>query len=346
LIGIWFWEEHMRHYTHIAAVAALAAGPAFAGGIDRSGQGIGYLFETGNYVELSYGSVTPSVKSTGDAYGNIANSYSQTSLGLKLDMNSQLSFALGIDSPYGADVFYNNLDTGAKLNSTAVTALARYKFTPNLSVHGGLYQATVGGTYNPPAGLPVGSVITVQNSSTTGYVLGVAYEKPEIAARVALTYFSGTNHSDPTSNSSINAPQAVNLDFQTGIAANTLLFGGIRWADWSTTVIRVNNGNLVTYANDSMTYNLGIGRKFTDNFSGALTVGYEAAQGGTASTLAPTDGYLSIGLGATYTHENMKITAGVRSIRLGDATTTGLPLGNTWSGNSAMAAGIKVSFTF
>jgi len=335
----------MNFNKYIAVAAALAAGPALAGGIDRSGQGIGYLFESGNYAELSYGNVTPSVKSVGDAFGNIAGSYGQTSLGMKLDMNSQLSFALGIDSPYGADVNYKALDFGAKLNSTAVTALARYKFTPNLSVHGGLYQATVGGTLNPAAGLPVGAVITVKDSSATGYIIGAAYEKPEIAARVALTYFSGTNHSDATSASAVNAPQAINLDFQTGIAADTLLFGGIRWADWSTTVIKVGGANVVTYANDSMTYNIGVGRKFTDNFSGAFTVGYEAATGGTASALAPTDGYLSLGLGATYTRDNMKITAGVRSIRLGDATTAGLPA-NAWSGNSAMAAGIKVSFTF
>lgn len=336
----------MHYSKYIAAAAAVAAGPAFAGGIDRSGQGIGYLFETGTYAELSYSQVTPSVQATGNPYGNIANTYSSTSLAFKTDLNDKFSVALGIDSPYGADVFYRTLDTGAKLNTTSVTALGRYKFSPSLSVHGGLYQATMDGWYNPATVLPVGARINVASSSGTGYVIGAAYEKPEIAARVAITYFSGTTHTDPTSNSNVNAPQAINLDFQTGIAANTLLFGGIRWADWSTTVIRVGGANIVTYANDSMTYNLGVGRKFTDNFSGALTLGYEAAQGGTASALAPTDGYLSLGLGATYTRNNMKITAGVRSIRAGDATTVGLPLGNTWSGNSAMAAGIKVSFTF
>jgi long-chain fatty acid transport protein len=337
----------MKHTAKLAIAAAMAAGPALAGGIDRSGQGIGYLFESGNYAELSYGSVTPTVKAAPDTYGNIANSYSSASLGVKMDVNEQLSFALGVDSPYGADVEYKALDLAAKLNSTAVTALGRYKFSPSLSVHGGLYQATVDGFYNPGGALlPVGSKINIASASGTGYILGAAFEKPEIAARVALTYFSGSNHVDASSNSSLNAPRAVNLDFQTGIAADTLLFGGIRWADWSETVIKVAGNPIATYRNDSMTYNLGLGRKFSDSFSGAITLGYEAAQGGLAGPLSPTDGYLSIGLGGTYTRGNMKISAGLRNIRIGDATTAGLPAGNSFSGNSAMAAGIKVSFTF
>ena len=55
------------------ATLGLTAGAALAGGIDRSGQGIGYIFESGRYVELSYGQVTPSVTATPDAYGNIAS---------------------------------------------------------------------------------------------------------------------------------------------------------------------------------------------------------------------------------------------------------------------------------
>ena len=106
----------MGKFTCIAMLWAIAAAPAFAGGIDRSGQGIGYIFEKGNYAELSYSSVTPSVKATPDAYGNIANSYTSMSLAVKMDLNEQLSFSLGIDSPYGADTHYKNLDTGAKLN--------------------------------------------------------------------------------------------------------------------------------------------------------------------------------------------------------------------------------------
>jgi long-chain fatty acid transport protein len=275
----------------------------------------------------------------------VAQPYSSGTMAFKMDLNEKVSFALGIDSPYGANTRYSTLDFGAHLESTSLTALGRYKFSPSMSVHAGLYQASLEGGFNPSTGLPAGREIAVAKSSDTGYIVGAAFERPEIAARVALTYFSGTDHVDSKSNSSVNAPQAVNLDFQTGIAANTLLFGGIRWADWSKTVIKVGGNTLVTYADDSMTYNLGIGRKFNDNWSGALTLGYEESKGGVASALAPTDGYLSVGLGATYTRDNMKITAGVRSINLGDATTSGLSA-NDWKGNSALAVGAKISFSF
>ena len=121
----------------------------------------------------------------------------------------------------------------------------------------------------------------------------------DIALRVALTYYSETEHSHTSSAgvtpNTINPPQSVNLDFQTGIAADTLLFGQIRWADWTNTRI-VNDGvPIVTYSEDVYTYTLGVGRKFSDSFSAAVSLGYEDAQGGIASRLAPTDGSLERG---------------------------------------------------
>ena len=54
----------MKQFTAICGVLAAFAGTsgtALAGGVDRSGQPIGIIFETGNYVELSYGQINPSV---------------------------------------------------------------------------------------------------------------------------------------------------------------------------------------------------------------------------------------------------------------------------------------------
>lgn len=320
----------------------LSAGAALAGGIDRSGQGIGFIFEQGRYAELSYGRVTPSVTASPDVFGNIAGQYTQMAGAFKMDVNDKLSLGIGFDQPYGADVFYTALDLGAHLESSSITAIGRYKINPAFSVHGGISSTTVGGWFNPPG---AATEITVANDSDVGYLIGAAWEKPEIAARVALTYFSGTTHTDPTSASNFNAPRAYNLDFQTGVAANTLVFGSIRWAEWSKTVITVGGTDVVEYANDTLTYSLGLGRKFNDNWSGAVTLGYEEAKGGTASALSPTDGNTSVGLGATYTKDNMKVTLGVRRVMLGDATTAGLPV-NDWADNSATAIGVKVAFTF
>jgi long-chain fatty acid transport protein len=265
----------MKLMTKLAIAASLTAGAAHAGGVDRSGQDIGFIFEKGGYVALSYGSVKPTVKATPNAFGDIANDYTSTSLAFKMDVNDKLSLGLMLDQPYGADVAYPVLDVAAILNTSAITALARYKLNDAFSVHGGLSYTSIDGSFNPATGAPPLFAVTINRSTDTGYVLGAAWEKPEIAARVALTYFSGSDLVDPLSASSFNAPKAVNLDFQTGIAANTLVFGSVRWADWSNTVITVAGNDIVSYANDSLTYSLGVGRKFTDNWSAAVTVGYD-----------------------------------------------------------------------
>ncbi len=334
----------MKHFTKLAIAVSLTASAAHAGGVDRSGQDIGFIFEKGGYVALSYGSVKPTVEATSGFYGDIAVDYSSTSLAFKMDLNDKLSLGLLMDQPYGADIAYPApVSAGAELNTSAITALARYKLNDAFSVHGGLSYTAIDGTYDAAG---PGGVTTINRSTDVGYALGASWEKSEIAARVALTYFSGSNLVDPTSDSSFNAPQAVNLDFQTGVAANTLVFGSLRWADWTETAINVDGSDVVTYDEDTVTYSLGVGRKFNDNWSGAVTVGYEAAQGTEASKLAPTDGSMSLGLGITYTMDNIKITGGMRFVKLGDTFTTGLPVGNTWADNTATAAGVEIAYTF
>lgn len=49
-----------RAYLLGAGLSLLGSGPILAGGIERSGQFLGPLFEDGNYLELSYGHVSPS----------------------------------------------------------------------------------------------------------------------------------------------------------------------------------------------------------------------------------------------------------------------------------------------
>ena len=82
-----------------------------AGGIDRSGQSIGAIFEDGKYVELSYGYVTPSVSGSiaGGALGfwQYVKCLWQTQVWhLKTDIDDKVSLALIIDQPFGADVAY------------------------------------------------------------------------------------------------------------------------------------------------------------------------------------------------------------------------------------------------
>ncbi|HEX9858749.1 MAG TPA: outer membrane protein transport protein, partial [Paracoccaceae bacterium] len=358
---------------------ALTTGMASAGGIDRSGQGIGVLFEKGRYLELSFGQVNPSVSGNdvalfgGGASGSVADGYSQVSLAYKMDINEKLSTAIILDQPFGADIEYAPTSvalggTTAVADLSAITGLLRYKINDGFSVHGGLRaqraSANVflsGAAYGGVSGYNV----ALDDDIGYGYVLGVAYEKPEIALRVALTYNSAIEHNFDTvetlgddvigvTPTTVELPQTVNLDFQTGVAANTLVFGQIRWADWSNfrldpaTFTALTGSGLIDLE-DTITYTLGVGRKFTDNWSGALSVSYEKKDDPLVSPLAPTNGRLGLTLAAVYTRDNMKITTGINYTKLGDAQPeTGTPdvARADFSGNSVLGIGVKVGFTF
>lgn len=359
----------MKNILTVGAALMLTTTAATAGGIDRSGQSIGAIFEDGKYVELSYGYVTPSVSGiftvpAGPAAGfeigsgNVAPSYGTVGAAFKTDIDDKVSLALIIDQPFGADVAYDETDPGypisgthAQVKTTAITAVGRYKFNENLSVHFGPRYLTASGDYTrsvPSAPLAAYST-EYASGSGTGYVAGVAYERKDIAMRVALTYSSAIDLELAASaggDLTARMPESVNLEFQSGVAANTLLFGSVRWAGWSEGHITDPNvGELVSWDQDVVTYTLGVGRKFSDSFSGALSVAYEGSDGDLSSNLSPTDGYTSVSLGGTYTlGTGVELTGGVRYIMAGDTTTE--TIGAEFADNSAVAVGIKIAYTF
>ena len=355
----------MKKFVTVGAALMLTTTAAYAGGIDRSGQSIGAIFEDGKYVELSYGMVTPSVTGTfgggTQASGSMAPSYGSVGLAFKTDINDNVSLALIIDQPFGANVDYDTAGyiltgTAATVETTSITVVGRYKFNENISVFAGPRYLRASGDYTLVVGGGPVYTSTYSTGDNTGYVAGMAYERQDIAMRVALTYSSAIDlELDGTGagglgDLSATMPQSVNLEFQSGVAANTLVFGSVRWAEWSKgNITDAAFGDLVSWDDDVMTYTLGVGRKFSDSFSAALSVGYEKALGGTTSNLAPTDGYTSISLGGTYTLDNgIELTGGVRYIMAGDATGDPIgPFGNaTFEDNSAIAVGLKVAYNF
>ena len=120
------------------------------------------------------------------------------------------------------------------------------------------------------------------------------------------------------------------------------MFGSIRHVFWEGINLTTSGaGEYVKFDEDTTSYTLGVGRRLNENWSIAVTLGYEGGDG-TGTTLGPSSGYQSIGLGGSYTKDNMKISAGVRYVDVGDATVGPF----LFDGNSAIAAGIKVGFSF
>lgn len=369
----------MRIIGTSASALAVSAGMAFAGGIDRSGQGLNNLFEAGRNVELSFGFVNPSVSGNdvaafgGGSTGNVGNDYTQFSLSYKQDLNEKLSMAIILDQPFGADVLYGSGSvalggTRAEAETLAATGILRYKVNGGFSVHGGLRVQRAEGEIDL-RGLAYGGFngysVALSSNTALGYLVGVAYEKPEIALRVALTYNSKITHDFDTVESvggttvgtsvtEVNTPQSVNLDFQSGIAKDTLLFGSIRWAEWSDFKIdpaffTPRAGGGLIDLEDTTTWTIGVGRRFNENWSGSISFSYEDEGDPLVSPLAPTNGRRGVTVAAVYTKDNMKIITGINYTKLGDAQAeTGTPdtARADFNDSSSVGVGMRVAFSF
>lgn len=141
------------------AAVTLAASALYAGGIDRSGQGINILFEEGNFAQFSLVSFNPSVDGTSPTLGNhsdVAMSYNSPSLGYKQAVSDTIDVAFIYDQPFGAHVGYTVgplAGGGADINTDAITGLVRFKLDHGLSVYGGLRGVKAGGEVTSGLGM-------------------------------------------------------------------------------------------------------------------------------------------------------------------------------------------------
>lgn len=346
---------------HLLAGTALSviAGAAAAGSIQRDGDRSQILFAKGNnYVEFTATTVTPSVSGTAFGFrsGNMTDSYQNFSLAYKRQVNDKIALALIANQPYGVDVDYTAgtgyifAGSNAELDSYQVTGLVSYEVADRVSLYGGLRVESLSG--NVTITFPVAYTLSVDNDYKAGYVVGAAYQIPEIALKVALTYESEIEHDfrDNTGTPfDVTIPQAVTLHAQSGVAKDTLVFGSIRWQEWTQFEIRPLDflGGAVPIArepSDIWTYELGVGRRFTKNWSGAFSIGYEEDKADIVGNLSGKDGFISYGLAAKYETETYEVTAGIRYIDIGGAQTTGV--GAVFGDNDAIAAGVRVGMRF
>lgn len=364
-------------FRFLGVFLACQALPALGAGLDRSGQGLGALFEQGNYLEMSYADVRPRVEGrdvAAGSTGNTAEAYALASFSAKIDLNDRVSVAAVVDQPYGGKIAYassSSLLGGTRVDEEthALLGLVRYRFGDGVSVHGGVRLQRSSATVNL-RGLAYGAISGYQlqlgPDTASGAVIGAAYEVPAIALRVATTYHERITHKlkttetgplaglNGTSTTHVSLPSALNIDFQTGIARDTLLFGQIRHVNWSefrvdpTRFVAVVGEGLIKLT-DARTYTLGVGRSLSDRWSGAISLNYERPQDGFNSPLSPVNGRKGITVSGKYRWDNYELGAGISYIKLGDARLeTGTPDTHraTMSGNSSLAVGLKLGYRF
>lgn len=391
---------------------------------------------------------------------DIANTDYRPTAALKLQLAPQYSFGLLYDQPFGADTEYSGLNgfvatpkdtvmlpgitTAGLANATssqAPTGNAKSEFDiQNLSFILGyqptknwnLYAGPVYQTFKSQVELR-GNVFSLYNGydfhtktvGDLGWLAGLAYQIPEKAVKVSLTYRSAITHKlnatenapliemlstqqgrdlvnqhldymisigqmtpqkkaylnqiianlpeqEDTGTTKFKSPDSVNLELQTGLRQGTLLFGSLRWVNWSdlalqpyrfgeiskvvgvlSTPSRPEGFNLVRYYDDQWSLNLGVGQRFSPKWLGSVSVGWDSGAGDKVSTGGPSKGYYNLGVGAQYSPTSQYfISGGVKYYWLGDAKAQlGAQAGSDYyvgefKDNHSVSYGLKIGYKF
>ncbi|WP_420001394.1 OmpP1/FadL family transporter [Acinetobacter sp. LF10] len=268
---------------HALLLSLLPTTSAFAAALDRSGQSIAPFLQAGNYFEAGVSVLDPNVSgkdTSQNETGNMAGNYYSPNAALKIQATEKFSIGLIYDQPYGADAEYKSKSnfiesrpfpfkggTSVTVDTEDLNLILGYQPTLNWNIYAGaVYQtldATVllrGESYSAYSGYD----FKTGRDEAVGWLVGVAYQIPEIALKTSLTYrakikhemnayenhgFAGFTNSpvfdamlnqinNAQGTTEITTPQSVNLDFQTGIMENTVAFANVRWVNWKDFAIR------------------------------------------------------------------------------------------------------------
>lgn len=292
--------------------------------------------------------------------------------------------------------FHNGTEgTSVEVKSQSISMLFGYQPTENFNFYAGPVYQTIKGDVQL-RGLAYGGNATfggynasIKETGDIGWLAGAAFQIPDIALKASVTYRSEIEHSvnvkesfnsaglfaglnaAPSLNTDITTPQSVNLDFQTGIMANTVAFANVRWVDWSNfsiqpykfglasknALVQSQSGkpefDLVAYTDDQISATVGVGRKLNDQWAGNVSVGWDSGAGNPVTTLGPTEGYWNVGLGAQFSPTPQTfIAGGVKYFWLGDAKAqTGAQFDTAgyvaeFKDNHAIAYGLKMGYKF
>ena len=297
--------------------------------------------------------------------------------------------------------FHNGTEgTSVEVKSQSISMLFGYQPTENFNFYAGPVYQTIkgnvqlrGAAYGSANGLGLYNA-DLDEDGAVGWLAGFAYQIPEIALKTSITYRSEIDHKasareygrsnvlafvgsspvyDVATDANITTPQSVNLDFQTGIMANTVAFANVRWVNWKDfsldlkqfgtvadtlgargqTPDNPNGFDIVAYTDDQWSANVGVGRKFNDLWAGNVSVGWDSGAGNPISTLGPTEGYWNVGLGLQYSPTPATfIAGGVKYFWLGDAKAQAASnFGSDtyvaeFNDNDALAYGLKIGYKF
>lgn len=348
----------------LASVVALALGTtaAYAEGIERVNLDTSFMYESGTYAELSFGRVNPSIPAdwAGGSSESVAKGFSVSNFAAKTSIGDNIDLGIwSTNNSSGAAIDWGpTIPIKADLTVSALTGLIRYSLSDNLSIMAGVKSLkSNAATLSLPIAVGTVASYSVPSANTSVTVYGAAYEQPEIALRIevlaesegelgATTNYAINGNPAGDGAAKVGIGDAVTVNFQTGIAANTLLFGSIRNSKWANNQVEVPLAGAVSTFGDGQSYTVGIGRKFSDSVSGSISTFYDPASGcDDASALSPTCENRSVSLGAKIAlSEDMNLSLGTTWSRRGTASVTSL--GASTSKSVVTSLGAKLSYNF
>ncbi|KAA3512110.1 OmpP1/FadL family transporter [Agrobacterium rosae] len=283
-----------------------------------------------------------------------------------------------------------NIETKVDSDNYALTC--SYKFDVGKGqlrfIGGGFYQELSGfkeRQVTPAGGGGTGVGRLDLEGDGWGWRAGVAYEIPEYALRASLVYNSAVKLDDITGtlnlsqvaalggpvvgvHGSQDMPDSLELKFQTGIAPGWLALGSVKWTDWSqfTTIPFYCNNAVLGLCSaggrgtsldlgyrDGWTVSGGVGHKFNDQWSGAVTVTWDR---GTSEGFGTQTDTWTLGAGVQHAlteNVELRVAGAIGLLTSGSSrpiTSGGVVLGNGVSydfGNDIVAAvstSLKVKF--
>ena len=333
----------------VIGVLLLISSHLQAGVLDRSGQPLNILATDTNTVSYKQIKVNPSVSGTdslGGSTGDVSKAFTLQQLTLHAKLADQWSLAFILDQPWGGDFQYASRSllyggTKATLETQALSGIAQFSTSDRVSIYGGIRYDQIDGeielnglAYGPFAGYR----LSAEKGSSYGYLAGASYAIKPYALRLSLTYFSEMAYrldtqetlpafslsSDTTT--SITIPQAINIDFQTGIAPKTLFFSKVRWVDWSEftfepEILEANGISVASFDEELISYTLGLSRQLSSSWFGSVAWLYEPKASDANSIFRPSNGYKGIGIAAIYqANEQWQLRANLSVTDVGDAS--------------------------
>ena len=347
-----------------AAACVLVTTPAFAGGWETGRLGTGFLFEDGNYVELSYGSLNYSVNGTTQAGVThpMAKDQTRAALSGKFQLGDLhvgvTSFGSGAIQMDGQAAGAGSVVPSANVDLNTRAILGRYSISDNFSIIAGVREAQL----SPSTVTTSGTTYSLNSASKSGLIYGVAYELPEIALRLEVVRseemtigLSGTTlgFGPIGTNSTLGIPAATTVNFQTGIAEDTLLIASAHMVEWkpsqvSVTVPAFAPLNVGSDFSDTTAYSLGIGRRLAENTSGSVTYSWEEGAGSTStSPFTMSNGSKTLSIGLSHNIDALAISGGLNYTQVGDVRVTHSSGATAnYANNHVTGFGVKIGYRF